>query len=133
MSALLNKSNDNYTAMQLLSEKKLYASATHCAYYRCLQFMKHILLNGISATVANDYLILAAQKKMGSHFLIINQIKMKINRVSYRDFSNLIYQLKELREEAEYDDTVCIVDSYNKAKSKSDKIMEDLKLNFVKK
>jgi hypothetical protein len=47
MGHLKNKSELNLGAAELLHQYSYYSSVVHCAYYSCIQLMKHTWLNSM--------------------------------------------------------------------------------------
>jgi hypothetical protein len=105
MGHLKNKSDINLFAAELLHKQNLYPSVVHCAYYCCIQFMKHIWLTEMNKS-EEDLKQLNQNSNEGSHEILINEIKKHLtnqnldSRVFYKD----ILQLKRLRINADYFD-----------------------------
>ncbi|TVQ76376.1 MAG: hypothetical protein EA358_09540 [Flavobacteriales bacterium] len=105
MEHLKNKSELNLGAAELLHQQCYYPSVVHCAYYSCIQLMKHIWLNSMGKT-EQDLRVLNSSTNQGSHEILINQLKSFIQSKSQndRDFNRDILILKRLRVNADYDD-----------------------------
>lgn len=105
MGHLKNKSDINFSAAELLHKQSLYPSVVHCAYYSCIQFMKHIWLTEMNKT-EDDLRQLNQNSNDGSHEVLINEIKKHLTnqRLDSRDFYKDILQLKRLRINADYFD-----------------------------
>lgn len=105
MGHLKNKSELNLGAAELLHKQSYYPSVVHCAYYSCVQLMKHAWLNSMGKT-EQDLRVLNNSFNQGSHEILINQIKSFIQSKSQndRDFNRDILQLKRLRVNADYDE-----------------------------
>jgi len=105
MGHLKNKSELNLGAAELLHNQSYYPSVVHCAYYSCVQLMKHTWLSSMGKT-DEELRILNNNSRDGSHEVLINQIKLFIKSKSHndRDFNRDILQLKRLRVNADYDD-----------------------------
>lgn len=105
MGHLKNKSELNLGAAELLHQQSYYPSVVHCAYYSCIQLMKHIWLNSMGKT-EQDLKVLNNSNNQGSHEILINQLKSFIQSKSQndRDFNRDILILKRLRVNADYDD-----------------------------
>jgi uncharacterized protein (UPF0332 family) len=129
MRHLKNKSELNLGAAELLHQYSYYSSVVHCAYYSCIQLMKHTWLNSMGKS-DNDLRNLNNSSSQGSHEVLINQIKIFIQsksqngRVCNRD----ILQLKRLRVNADYDEI--LIDS---KKSNESLILSKSSLNILKK
>lgn len=107
MGNLKNKSDINFSAAEFLHKHSFYPSVVHCAYYSCIQLMKHAWLNSMGKS-ENDLIDLNNKSKQGSHELLINQIKVFIQSKSQndRDFNKNILQLKRLRVDADYNEVL---------------------------
>jgi len=105
MGHLKNKSEINLVAAELLNKQYLYPAVVHCAYYSCLQLMRHIWINQMGKSL-QELGVLTRNSRDGSHEVLINQIKMFLKSLSLddRSFNNSITQLKKLRIKADYDD-----------------------------
>lgn len=105
MGHLKNKSDINFSAAELLHKQSYYPSVVHCAYYSCIQFMKHIWLTEMNKT-EEDLRQLNQNSADGSHEVLINEIKKHLTnkRLDSRVFNSSILQLKRLRVNADYED-----------------------------
>jgi hypothetical protein len=129
MGHLKNKSELNLGAAELLHQYSYYSSVIHCAYYSCIQLMKHTWLNSMGKS-DNDLRNLNNSSSQGSHEVLINQIKIFIQSKSQngRVFNRDILQLKRLRVNADYDEI--LIDS---KKSNDSLILSKSSLNILKK
>ena len=112
MSHLTNKSEMLSGAATLLNEKGFYPAVAHCAYYSCYQLSKHIWLYPMGKT-QRDLDLLCSASKFGSHEVLINAVGTHIENSGkreclshVREFKKKIFQLKTLRTNADYDDSV---------------------------
>jgi uncharacterized protein (UPF0332 family) len=105
MSHLKNKSDINLASAEMLHRNNHFPSVVHCAYYSCIQLMKHTWLNSMGKS-EQELRGLNDIYNQGSHEILINQIKSFIQSKSQndRDFNRDILQLKRLRVNADYDD-----------------------------
>lgn len=105
MGHLKNKSELNLGATELLHQQSYYPSVVHCAYYSCIQLMKHTWLTSMGKS-EQELRVLNNSSNQGSHEVLINQIKSFIQSKSQndRDFNRDILQLKRLRVNADYDE-----------------------------
>lgn len=105
MGHLLNKSEINLGAADLLHKHQLYPAVAHCAYYSCVQLMRHIWINRMGNKIEELANIIRSQPKEGSHEVLINQVKtyLKSKKLDDRKFNNEIIQLKKLRTKSDYD------------------------------
>ena len=129
MGHLKNKSELNLGAAELLHQYSYYSSVVHCAYYSCIQLMKHTWLNSMGKS-DNDLRNLNNSSSQGSHEVLINQIKIFIQSKSQngRVFNRDILQLKRLRVNADYDEI--LIDS---KKNNESLILSKSSLNILKK
>ena len=129
MGHLKNKSELNLGAAELLHQYSYYSSVVHCAYYSCIQLMKHTWLNSMGKS-DNDLRNLNNSSSQGSHEVLINQIKIFIQSKSQngRVFKRDILQLKRLRVNADYDEI--LIDS---KKSNYSLILSKSSINILKK
>jgi len=129
MGHLKNKSELNLGAAELLHQYSYYSSVVHCAYYSCIQLMKHTWLNSMGKS-DNDLRNLNNSSSQGAHEVLINQIKIFIQSKSQngRVFNRDILQLKRLRVNADYDEI--LIDS---KKSNDSLILSKSSLNILKK
>ena len=130
MGQLKNKSDINIRAAELLHKQSYYPSVVHCAYYSCIQFMKHIWLTEMNKT-EEDLRQLNQNSTDGSHEVLINEIKKNLtmqkldssSRVFYKD----ILQLKRLRVNADYDDLQIDSTISNNSITLSKSVLKNLK------
>lgn len=120
MSNLQIKSETLVQAANHLYKANLHPAVAHSAYYCCVQVMKHIWLHSISKTedelreeqmLFNKKAYASGEKTLGSHqFLIKNTANFIRNsdcsdaHNNFRTFNNNIWQLRELRNNADYSD-----------------------------
>lgn len=104
MSQLLKKSAINEEAANALHKKDLYPSVAHCAYYSCLQLIKHILLNVLQVP-PGDLATSQSSTREGSHEIMINKMTRHLNKTGkdYKTFNSKIGQLKRLRVDSDYE------------------------------
>jgi uncharacterized protein (UPF0332 family) len=103
MEHLKNKSEMNLSAAEFLHKNNFYSSVIHCAYYSCVQLMKHIWLNSMEKS-EDDLRKLNVIANKGSHEVLINQMKGFIKNKSQneRQYYKDIIALKRLRVNADY-------------------------------
>ena len=111
------KSEQNLTVAKLLHEQSYYSTVVHCAYYSCIQLMRHIFMvtMGRELKALQD---LQKKQEKGSHEVLINEIRefIKSKENDEKNYRNKIGTLKRLRVEADYDDILI-----DEAKSKQAK------------
>lgn len=108
MDELLTKSQLNTEAAQILFDKQLYSSACHPIYYSCLQLISYKLIRcGLTLDAQSS---LSSKKYYGkSHKCLIEESRKRIKCSGHREekeFKDGLYQLKELREKADYKEDV---------------------------
>lgn len=110
MRYLQDKSNDLAKAAMLLHGEALFPAVAHCAYYCCVQLMKHIWLHSLLKT-QRDLDALCRTWSAGVHKLLINEVgeHMKASGRKERqrnahDFKSKVAQLGKLRVSADYED-----------------------------
>ena len=130
MSNLKNKSEINRSAADLLQSQSMYPSVIHCAYYSCLQFMKHLLINTIGKS-ETEIAVEVRNSTNGSHEVLNNNIitHMKSNDKDWRSFNNKISQLKRLRTVADYDNVSIDSVKGNNSIVLSDELLRILRSN----
>lgn len=105
-SPLWNKSEMLEDVANLLHDKGYYLAVAHAAYYSCFQVMKCIWLYSMGEsdkTLASN----TSQSKKGSHEYLLNEVVnyIKSKKGDTRYLRNKIFELKDLRSQADYDDT----------------------------
>ncbi len=102
------KSQNSLEAANELHQKTFYNSSVHCSYYSVLQFMLHVLYEELGGNKQSDDAEAKSQGGGGTHVFTINQIKKwlksKTDRTARESFSNQLYQLKQQRVSADYDE-----------------------------
>ena len=114
MSHLKNKSEILAEAAKLLHDNCYYPAVAHSAYYSCYQLLKHIWLYSLKKTELDYAKELREQKiKIGSHDFLINKIAEHIKEAGQKDcqehfriINKNILKLKQLRHEADYEDSL---------------------------
>jgi hypothetical protein len=101
MSHLQSKSKDLVKAAALLHSERLFPSVAHCAYYSCVQLMKHIWLHRMGKTAEE------LKRQRSSHVHLIRLVGEAIKNsdvTSFYAFRDKIAKLKKLRTDADYSD-----------------------------
>lgn len=133
MSKLKEKSEFNFQAAQLLIDKNLYAPSVHCSYYGCFQLMK-FTINNFFGIDYEELSQMIAVDKSNTHAYIIrfvsNEIRTNLGKDAYREFNNTIKDLKNFREESDYDNVEISLDKGEKAFSFANEIRLFLSKNF---
>ncbi|NLU38559.1 MAG: HEPN domain-containing protein [Bacteroidales bacterium] len=134
MDQLKQKSEFNFLAAELLLKENLYAPSVHCSYYSCLQLIKFSIKDffGVEYSVLSSNI--ANSKNINSHKYMIefvkNELKGNIDSQSERDFSRHIKDLKQFREESDYDDIEIVREMGEKALSLAREVRLFLKQNL---
>lgn len=112
MSNLSNKSEILQSASQLLHDKAFSPAVAHGAYYSCYQMMKHIWLYSMKKT-EQELDTNCSTTNLGSHEYLLNQIVDYVRASNKKDadsdsrtLQNKMPQLKRLRTDADYSDTI---------------------------
>ena len=133
MDQLKEKSEFNFLAAELLLKNNLYAPSVHCSYYSCLQLIKF----SIKAFFEIEYSDLSsniASSDKNSHKYMIEFVKNgmngKIDRFGERDFSRNMKDLKQFREESDYEDLEVKREKGEKALILAAEIRQFLKQNL---
>lgn len=118
MDQLKQKSEFNLLAAELLLRENLYAPSVHCSYYSCLQLIKFSIKDFFEVDYSELSSNIASSKKNSHSYMIEfvkNEIRGKIDRQRERDFSRNIKDLKQFREESDYDDIEIVREMGEKA------------------
>lgn len=115
MKILLKKSASSLKASEFLKGKEHFASSIHCAYYSCIQLMRHILFNcyNENETIFDNS---ANTKSAGSHHFLMNELtrRIKSNNFDKNNFKQNFRNIKNYRKNADYKQIVISqVDSEN--------------------
>ena len=127
---LKNKSNENLVAANLLIQNGKYASSVHCAYYSCLQLIKHI----INKYVGKSYKMQdgeAFHHRKSSHGYLLNEIVKNLNQKNGVNFANTVrrafFELKDDRLKADYQNI-----SINKIEAEASYLISNQVQNILK-
>jgi uncharacterized protein (UPF0332 family) len=133
MSKLKEKSEFNIAAAELLLEKDYYAPSLHCSYYSCFQLIKFT----IKDFFGTDYETLSSNissSKKNTHQYIIDYISNELinftDTKTGRDFKRKIKDLKQFRQESDYDDMEITIEKGNAAYLQAVEIRTYLTNNF---
>lgn len=127
MQCLRNKSELNVKAATLLHDNLFYLSVVHCAYYSCIQLMKHAWLYSMDKS-ENDLQDLQKEKHKGSHEVLITELKIFIKNKAKDDkgFSSAILELKRLRVTSDYLDESIDADTSKQSMKLSNLVLDIL-------
>jgi len=133
MSKLKEKSEFNINAAELLIANAYFAPSIHCSYYSCFQLLKFTIKNFNNI----DYDILASNissSRKNTHQFVIDYIARELieyaGREESRKFKLKIKDLKQFREESDYDNIEIGKDKGETALRKAKEIRNYLKTNF---
>lgn len=130
MSILENKSNENQAAGLILINQNHFSSSVHCSYYSCIQLMKHILLFSEEKTEEELFSMQKSASQNLHEFLInyfIRQLRENNVYSLYRDSIGKLGELKVLRNNSDYTETIIDETKARRASDLSLKILKDLK------
>ena len=130
-SPLRIKSEMLVAAGDLLCNNGYYAAAAHAAYYSCHQMLKCIWLSSMGKS-DDDLRVGMGQSQRGSHEYLLNCVVTFISSkpTAYSDarqLRNEIPQLKKLRVDADYSDTIFDSEKGRNAIELSKRLMPILK------
>ncbi len=133
MGILLDKSNNNLQASEILIKNNLHSSSVHCAYYSSVQMMIHLLLNKFGFT--QDKLEEEAKKEnKGSHIFAKNYLHQKMKDKGIRFDATIFYrtvgELKNKREKADYQEENIEIDFSQEAVKQANEVNKILKKVF---
>lgn len=118
MNILLKKSTSSLEASSLLKDEEHFASSVHCAYYSCIQLMRHILFNcyNIDETIFDSS---ANTNSTGSHMYLMNELTKLIHGKNFeiREFKSNFRNIKYYRKKADYQQIVIFQKDSNNAYS----------------
>lgn len=125
MGVLIKKSDENISSAKLLIENNCYASSVHCSYYSSVQIMIHLLLNKFGYTPEKLEADAKSQFK-GSHIFARDVIRDKMKDLGIRfkaqEFYREIGELKNKREQADYQEKLIDKDFSESAVAQADNV-----------
>jgi len=133
MSKLREKSDFNISAATILIKENYYAPSVHCSYYSCFQLLKFTIKEffGIDYATLSTNISTSGQK---THQYVINYIAGELNQLvgetESRSFKRKIKDLKQFREESDYENIEVSIDQGNDALIKANEIRQYLITNF---
>lgn len=139
MAYLIGKSNLNKAAADELYKSGHHPSVVHCAYYSCVQLMKHIIIHKIGKSEKQIEQDLRqtdqSGRKMngGVHEYLINILytNIKSQNMDGTVFNTNITQLKKLRGHADYSDAFNVDSTVShKSITLANAVIKDLKTKF---
>jgi uncharacterized protein (UPF0332 family) len=133
MSKLRQKSDFNIDAATLLIKESYYAPSVHCSYYSCFQLLKF----SIKEFFGIEYATLTADitnSGQHTHQYVINYVSKElvslVGAEESRQFKRKIKDLKQFREESDYENIEVNIDQGNIALTKANEIRHYLITNF---
>jgi hypothetical protein len=139
MAYLKSKSELNRAAADSLYKSGQHPSAVHCAYYSCVQLMKHIIIHKVGKSeqqIEAEYRQVDTSGKRiygGIHEYLINILYniLLANNKDASKFNSNVTQLKKLRGKSDYSDTFSVDSGISSTSIKlSDIVIKELKTNF---
>jgi len=133
MSKLKQKSEFNIDAAKLLIKEAYYAPSIHCSYYSCFQLMKFTIkdFSGIDYETQSVNISTTGQH---THQYVINfisdELKKFVGIKESRTFKRTIKDLKQFREESDYENIEVSHDKGQTALDKANGIRQYLITNF---
>ena len=133
MSKLKQKSEFNIDAAKLLIKEAYYAPSVHCSYYSCFQLMKFTIkdFSGIDYETQSVNISTTGQH---THQYVINfisdELKKFVGIEESRTFKRTIKDLKQFREESDYENIEVSHDKGQNALDKANGIRQYLITNF---
>jgi hypothetical protein len=133
---LLQKSEENLISARLLIDgnSSFHNSSTQCSYYGCIQIIKHLLIRkfGSEAAIKEAFLYYKdAGAKGNSHAFYINTIYKKLRSDGHsrfaKSFNQIMFDLKILREDSAYLETLISPDQSKEAIIRATDIVSTLK------
>jgi uncharacterized protein (UPF0332 family) len=134
LSFLKSKSDFNLDGAILLIENNCYAPSVHCSYYSVFQLLKHkfVILKEISYSIFSQN---SRNDIRNSHKYLIDEFCLHLhsdseNKLSIFEVRSLkrdIEDLKQFRNESDYDNIQINIEASSKALSLSESILKRLK------
>ncbi|WP_073170751.1 hypothetical protein [Tangfeifania diversioriginum] len=128
MSELIQKSSENFDAIDKLIEQNLKAPVIHCAYYSSLQLIIHYSYEYSKLTEEEA---LREVKSKGSHLFYLNIYVKEIRKINARNasqFYKFFTNFKRKRTEADYYNTQIFESDLKQAKKFAQVIREFIRL-----
>lgn len=120
-------------AADLLHDKSYYLAVAHAAYYSCYQPLKYIWRHHMGRS-REELDVQTSQSRLGSHEFLLNEIVKYISGLrdtnsgeDARILRNDLPQLKRLRTDADYSETVIGCEKSKEALDLSKKLLLILK------
>ncbi|MDD2636323.1 MAG: HEPN domain-containing protein [Bacteroidales bacterium] len=131
MSRLKEKSNFNIDAANALLKQESYAPSVHCSYYSCFQLLKYTIKHFYGI----DYETQAVNRRFvqqKSHQYVINyitnELKEYVGFPKAQEFKRKIKDLKQFREESDYEDIEINCEKGNNAYNRA----KDMRIYIIK-
>lgn len=137
MSYLRQKSEQNFSAAEILIKNGLHAPSVHCCYYSCFQLSKFALEDFFGVDYLTQEKELSQLKqtrtgKIGTHEYVIKRLGDEIRKCSkeaYLTFTNNIKELKKFRVESDYDNVVVTDEQSTKSLRLTTEVLHLLRIN----
>lgn len=133
MAKLRQKSDFNISAAEHLINIHLYAPSVHCSYYSCFQLLKYT----IKQFFGMDYETIAvniSSSHQKTHQFVINYVYNELVKFdgikNSRDFKRSIMELRQFREESDYENIEIDLDKGKSALYKAVEIRQYIIKSF---
>ncbi len=126
--SILQKSGENFKAVDLLLLENLSTPVIHCAYYSSLQLIIHFVYNYCNLS---EQQIRQRTNQNSSHTFYIGECVKEIKRLDSRNavlFYKYFTIFKKIRTDSDYDNAAIVASNSIKAKEKVIKIRKFFKL-----
>ncbi len=132
MCKLKQKSEFNIDAANyLINKANLYAPSVHCSYYSCLQRLKFLIKDYYKITYDEQDIIRKKRNQRTNQFIIkFIVLELKKDGFDRREERRFSRNIKELREQADYQDIEIDISQSQKAYSIAKEVLTFIKTNF---
>lgn len=125
----LEKSKQSLLAAKALNQQSYYNDCVSRAYYSCLQYIIHILVEKLELSREDIELVSRHGTHNKAQYLIELEL-IKKNRKDYIWFQSKFPELKKLRVDSDYFNIPCNISIGSDAISRSETLQQLLKTNF---
>ncbi len=125
--SLEQKHSENIESANLLLQNEKYNAVPHCSYYSVFRFMKHTLKEKYPKAYEEFQ---QNSKGRGSHKVLVNSIKEKMDAKSKNIFNNRYKQLKKYRLLGDYEDDLISVTEAGESIALCGELLQLLRSSF---
>jgi hypothetical protein len=133
MGKLLTKSAENLCASDELIKLSYFNSSVHCSYYSVVQFMIHLILNRFNYS-QERFDEESRYERLGSHVFAQKLLYRELQSMNFilasRDFKKEFGVLKNIRNQADYQEIIIEPDVGKQAREKAKSINDLLSKHF---